>query len=263
MSSTCDAQSLSDESECTACESCPEHSLRANCGVFWNRSYAGDCVPCTNNATSCEEGTYLSVACNDTVHILDQSECSSCETCSPGEYRDGCGGDSPGQCVECTNSCTGPFYLVSLCDGNGTTDTNTCQLCGVNEDGSEMCDEGQHVVNCSSTSKGECRACERLCPQDHHYMTDTCTGSSIDKALQSCTPCDFDRCGPGETLLGCAGHSEGVCVQGCECSTDEFCDSGNAQNCSACSNTNETCGDGFYLDRRCDGSLTVDISSCT
>jgi len=263
LAHSCDEESLSDVSECKLCETCEAHSLRVNCGMHSNRSYAGDCVACANNATSCEEGTYLSVACNDTLHMYDQSECLPCEPCQSGQYREGCGGDSPGQCVACSESCANQQYLIEKCDGNGTTDTNTCQACGLNEDFSPMCDVGQYVVGCNTTSKGSCRSCERLCAQDHHYMTATCDGGYFDEALASCTPCDFNQCSPGETLLGCAGHSAGVCVVGCECSVDEFCENGNSANCTVCSHTNVSCGEGFYLSERCDGSLTTDVSVCT
>ena len=119
------------DTKCDRCEPCPAGKKRVGCGL----ESAGTCDDC--EAGTYKDGAYFwdfgSAGANSGLP-LDQAaklgrlaaptkaggECSRCMPCPPGSYLDGCGGASPGSCVQCP---AGEFKPEGLEEGPAGWDT--------------------------------------------------------------------------------------------------------------------------------------------
>ena len=152
--------------------------------------------------------------------------CLKCRygSCPPGQWLDGCIGDSAGVCAPCDPSGltqtdvnatwvdlqrSGLVAIVTdpsaaclrIClDGFFRNTTNACVSCDVAE--AQNCRIGQIISDCGpGTDSGTCVNCPPI--PDGQYWT----GTKCEQAL-----CANRACPPGTMLTGCGGESPGVCA---------------------------------------------------
>jgi hypothetical protein len=231
--------------QCRKCDyrSCPAGQRLVGCGV----ASAGTCQPCpyalpvgvsyisprdlTYTVTVPDDVCKPSCNANQTLVRANASSpwmcqmCATNEVCSPGYFFSGCGGQNPGQCLQCAPAPMAGTYW----SGPG---------CGVTPCNPADCQAGHRLVGCGGSSAGECQACPAPLPLnaggfrtifDEQTLTqDTCGASCLDGfflrrvsnsssslntsvSAYECAACDASVCPLGQKLLGCGGDKPGRC----------------------------------------------------
>ena len=214
-------------SVCAHClKPCPPGEHRAGC----NPNKPGICTDCAkipNNAAFQVDATGVhSCAWQCTERFYASSDLSSCiecdSQCGVGQFREGCGVQSAGECRICTLKPTGSTFT----SGGGLTDTCewACNAGSFEDGGNGKCTKcvadcsiGQYKRGCRTQSAGSCTPCTGK-PLNSEYTTDgkfenqctwTCNPGWHQSGTQ-CVRCDTS-CGVGRYRSGCRGTFEGTC----------------------------------------------------
>lgn len=176
------------------CESCKEDcgagNVRLQCGVPGNNQTAGYCAPCPQGEYRYPgQAGFGCASCEETKKSFGCSELA------------GCGGDSPGLCVQANPvdaSACGPCEsgeFTMTCAKNGK------KICGKCAE-KPPCPAGETLVGCGpDTGAGQCEPCPAGTFKPH-------AGNS------PCTPCAGCE-NASATRFGCQFASAGECRLGC------------------------------------------------
>ena len=225
----------------TCCEKCATRYGASFCNAV------ADCI-------GCNTGFYLSSQCGCT-RCPAGSKCSnkfSAEPCPAGSYQSTTGQSA---CLTCTAG-------TNFQDQTGQA---ICKLCSV-----QTCSRGYRLVPCTSSSNGQCRACEA----GKYTYTD-----SFNHAFTECTPCSASEYQSLEGQMGC--NAKTVCQTGqytipgssttnnqcvaCTCSGETYknCPGGGTANaCAPCRGSSGAgfCAAGYQPSLECTGAQTSDAT---
>ena len=127
---------------------CESNQYNDKIGNIFNKSSIGECTDCPG----C--GNYQYSTCGGNTSM--KGECIDCTECPDGEYLEGCGNRSPGQCKENICNCDNGTPSQGIdCPENGT---NHCQYC----------DDHYELDNTT------CSVCAPLKPENSTYIEDSC-----------------------------------------------------------------------------------------
>jgi len=253
----------------TKCTTCEAGSALVGCGG----SSAGTCSACltplpANAVAWTTEFDQLTMS-NDTCsfncasgYYRSGDECAKCQNCPIGQFIQGCGGRSPGHCIDCSAIGPSEYFLPS---------SNTTCLSAKCADTNEQCQPGQFLSSCGGTSGGTCESCGfALPPQADDWLLSStmkcdfeCKTDfypSLNGTNRICIACSDQAktCPIGTQLIGCSNKSPGTC-QPCPPLPDK--NSFYGPNCSAITCSPSSCGDGYLL-VGCGGTSAGTCISC-
>ena len=168
----CAAGRFQAETGRTACQACPAGKY----SIAQADSYAA--------CSTCSPGTYGSAE----KKTRSADACKACPSCTDfHRFRDGCGGGSMGDCLECSPPfCPSGQYRSEA----GTCDCKDCT----------SCERGFVATGCSEGSRGTCTPCNN---GEYHDVE----GSTVKTVCKQC-----EACPAGEFRDGCATQEGGKCV---------------------------------------------------
>ena len=243
---------------------------------------------CNSGCPGCGTGEYWQYDGGECNSDNGGASCQECDSCSSGRYRAPCSGDRCGKgqdyfwegwylvgkagtevcgpctwCASCDDGTYGPCKRIGCGAGTGGTEEGTCADC-------PQCSTGQYAS--SSTSQCSCDTCPTCGPGTYRDKCGTEANARGDTGTcevcpegkyksgrsnaNSCTD-TFERCEPGEYLVGYSASSSGTCTA---CPAGKFKTSESYpydEQCATCGNVNA----GEYLDG-CGGSSAGTAKSC-
>lgn len=250
--------------KCIACPSCapgyyinPE-TCNASSAVAPRGIVGVDCLPCpgckvgeTISGTLCPGSTLWSTqscqkctaSCPDGTYISSATErCSGLTRGSPTDpFNPGAG-----ECVPCEPCAEQGQARVGGCTGKLRIDPPICAPC-------DVCGVGEFITQPCNTSaialprEQRCAACPASCPPGQ-YMAQPCSGTNLMKPDHVCLPCA--TCPKGSYILSCGANWTWNSTQA---KPDD------AGRCAPCK---QSCGEGFYMSKICDGTSTADTVQC-
>eukprot|EP00808_Paulinella_micropora_P019081 g39086.t1 len=209
---------------CTACnpELCEVGEWLSGC----QGANPGVCTPCVNKPGASHFVSHGGLT-GDCEFECDQEfywsegkgACLHCATdCASGQFRTGCGGDSQGSCVECSNLPQDAFWTN---DGGLEDSCQWACLRGLYRDPLRpmclpcvSCDRGQYRTGCGATDAGQCQACTNAPPNSVHNVADNCGWTCMAAFYQvnnTCQACPTD-CPVGQYRFDCGQEYRGSCV---------------------------------------------------
>ena len=214
--------------------SCTPHSDRLCSLCTWCKTTEYQLSPCSTASdrvchacTTSSSTQWLVAACTWTKDA-EVAECSTL-TCHHGQYRQGCGWGSQGQCVKCDSCADGQFRPTIAADGVG---------CGEQDPGyCEFCPIGSFSIGYALN----CTYCRSPCSDVDSLEYESSPCRPIGDRV--CSPCtSLPTCAEGMYRKGCAAESAG------ECTLCEPCPMGQQrQDCAGLSpGTCVACPGGFF-----------------
>jgi hypothetical protein len=152
----------------------------------------GICIPC-------EEGSWKE-------GIDPLTECTKCQNCGPGKFRQGCALASAGGCVECTECAPGMTESVPCFGANDRKCVNMSTCEGIGEYMRPNCSDGTYHAGCDPTTNepGWCESCpvrnSTECPKGF-FLNFNCTNKKpLSITPNDCVPCNRYPCEFRETF---------------------------------------------------------------
>ena len=257
------------------CKACPVGKYRVGC------AQAESQPPLGGACKSCAAGTFKATTGDF------NTRCTSCSrNCPHGQYRHGCGGDSPGKCMSCSKPKLQPgqYYTGSggLLDSCPVGQCSSClagyyrRNCGHSSPGSCVacargwfkanvgkwnskcvdcrhigaCPSGYYRIECGGSVGGSCTPCTNALPVNHYY-----SGSGGLKNVCPSKPCA--NCPLGHAPIGCGHNVAAHCTL---CPNGRYRDSKEEIWCSDCPSSS-TCSPGLTI-QGCGGSTRGSCTSC-